>query len=72
MLHDFLFHFGDLVDRWAERSLARAEAWGEQSQPERLDAAAEMFRTGRRQPRRGPDGFREVAPEWPPAGPAED
>jgi DNA-binding PadR family transcriptional regulator len=66
MIHDFLFHFGDLVDRWAERSLARAEAWPDQDRRQRLDAARAVFATGRRSPRRGADAILDGNPEWPP------
>lgn len=66
MLHDFLFHFGDLVDRWAERSLAKVEAWPAQDRRQRLDAARDSFVAGRRSPRRGPDDLLATEPEWPP------
>lgn len=50
MVHDFLFNFADLVDRWAERSMARARRWPEQSAAEREQAALASFRLHRRKP----------------------
>jgi DNA-binding PadR family transcriptional regulator len=66
MVHDFLFSFGVLVDQWAERSLARAEAWPTQSRAERIEAAREVFVKGRRAPRRGTDTISDTVTEWPP------
>jgi PadR family transcriptional regulator AphA len=51
MIHDFLFSFGDLVDRWAERSLERMGKWDEQTPEERTRAAVERYLVGSRKRR---------------------
>lgn len=51
MMHDFLASFADLVDEWAERSLARMARWPQQDEAERTAAAIEVIR---RKPRRKP------------------
>jgi PadR family transcriptional regulator AphA len=51
MMHDFLSSFADLVDEWAERSLARMARWPQQDEAERTAAAIEVIR---RKPRRKP------------------
>lgn len=43
MMHDFLLHFGQLIDDWAERSLERMSHWPEQTQEERDAAGVEIF-----------------------------
>lgn len=51
MMHDFLASFADLVDEWAERSLARMSKWPEQDAAERTAAAIEVIR---KRPKRKP------------------
>lgn len=51
MMYDFLSSFADLVDEWAERSLARMARWPQQDEAERTAAAIEVIR---RKPRRKP------------------
>jgi DNA-binding PadR family transcriptional regulator len=55
MVHDFLYSFADLVDRWAERSLARAAKWPTESLEERERAALESFRVRSRRRRAPPN-----------------
>lgn len=53
IMHDFLSSFADLVDEWAERSLARIAKWPDQNEAERTAAAIEVIRKRpRRKPRR--------------------
>jgi PadR family transcriptional regulator AphA len=53
MMHDFLSSFADLVDEWAERSLARMAKWPDQDEQERTAAAIEIIRKKpKRKPRR--------------------
>lgn len=53
IMHDFLSSFADLVDEWAERSLARMAKWPDQNEAERTAAAIEVIRKRpRRKPRR--------------------
>lgn len=51
MMHDFLASFADLVDEWAERSLARMAKWPEQDDGERTAAAIEVIK---KKPKRKP------------------
>lgn len=51
IMHDFLSSFADLVDEWAERSLARVAKWPDQDESERTATAIEVIR---RKPRRKP------------------
>jgi PadR family transcriptional regulator AphA len=53
MVHDFLSGFGQLVGAWAERSLARINAWDGMSEAERGAAAIDSFRENAPPPRRG-------------------
>jgi DNA-binding PadR family transcriptional regulator len=43
MMHDFLLHFGQLLDDWAERSLERMSRWPAQTPQERKAEAVEIF-----------------------------
>lgn len=43
IMHDFLLHFGQLVDDWAERSLARVERWPAMTPEERHAEGVEIF-----------------------------
>jgi PadR family transcriptional regulator AphA len=43
IMHDFLLHFGQLVDDWAERSLERMDRWPAQTDDERRMEAVEIF-----------------------------
>lgn len=53
MMHDFLSSFADLVDEWADRSLARMADWAAQDEHERIAVAIEVIRKKpRRRPRR--------------------
>lgn len=51
MMHDFLASFADLVDEWAERSLARMAKWPDQDESERVTAAIEVIK---KKPKRKP------------------
>lgn len=43
MMHDFLTSFAELVDDWAERSLARMQEWPDQAGADRAAAALSVF-----------------------------
>jgi DNA-binding PadR family transcriptional regulator len=43
IMHDFLIHFGQLIDDWAERSLDRIEQWPAQTEDERRAEAVAIF-----------------------------
>jgi DNA-binding PadR family transcriptional regulator len=57
MVHDFLWSFALLVDAWAERSLARVDAWAGQTEAERIAAARDVYR------RRGPSRLQKPLPD---------
>ncbi len=44
MLHDFLWGYLDLIDKWAERSLKRIEKWEKMTPAERTAEAVEIYR----------------------------
>jgi PadR family transcriptional regulator, regulatory protein AphA len=44
MVHDFLFSYADLIDRWAERSMERMQQWPDQTPAQREAAALASFR----------------------------
>ena len=44
MLHDFLWSYAEFIDAWAERSLARIDAWNDESVAEQHRAALEAYR----------------------------
>jgi PadR family transcriptional regulator AphA len=50
IMHDFLLHFGMLIDDWADRSLERMKDWPNQTEEERQAAAVAVFDKSR--PRR--------------------
>jgi hypothetical protein len=52
IMHDFLFHFGALVDDWAERSLERIARWPEMTAEERVADGVNTFDSNRVEPRR--------------------
>lgn len=43
MLQDFLVHFGQLLEDWADRSLERVDSWPAQSEDERYETAVRIF-----------------------------
>ena len=51
MVHDFLYSFGELIDKWADRALARMARWDEQTPEERARAAVDMYIRGSRRKR---------------------
>jgi DNA-binding PadR family transcriptional regulator len=52
IMHDFLLHFGQLIEDWAERSLDRIEDWPHQSEDERKAIAVRIF--DRNRPKKKP------------------
>lgn len=52
MLHDFLLHFGQLIDDWAERSLERMDRWPQQTEEERQAEAVDIFDRNRSKKKR--------------------
>ena len=50
MVHEFLYGFADLVDRWAERSATRVAEWETESESRRVRAALDIFRVNTRGP----------------------
>lgn len=43
IMHDFLLHFGMLIDDWAERSLERMKDWPNQTEDERRAEGVKVF-----------------------------
>jgi len=57
VMHDFLLSFGQLVDDWAERNLARIERWPGMSEEERREEGVRIFDSVRpKEKSRLPDG----------------
>jgi DNA-binding PadR family transcriptional regulator len=52
IMHDFLLHFGILIDDWAERSLERMKHWPEMSEDERRAEGVAVF--DKHRPRKKP------------------
>jgi DNA-binding PadR family transcriptional regulator len=52
IMHDFLLHFGILIDDWAERSLERMKRWPEMTEDERRAEGVAIF--DRNRPRKKP------------------
>jgi PadR family transcriptional regulator AphA len=51
IMHDFLLHYGQLIEDWAERSLERVAHWPEKTQAERDAEAVRIFDENRRRHR---------------------
>ena len=47
IMHDFLLHFGMLIDDWADRSLERMKDWPAQTEDERRAAGVAVFDNNR-------------------------
>jgi DNA-binding PadR family transcriptional regulator len=52
IMHDFLLHYGQLIEDWAERSLARIAAWPEKTPAERQAEGVRIFDENRPRRRR--------------------
>jgi PadR family transcriptional regulator AphA len=52
IMHDFLLHFGQLIEDWAERSLDRMADWPHQTEEERRAIAVKIF--DRNRPKKKP------------------
>lgn len=52
IMHDFLLHYGQLIDDWAERAEQRLARWPEMTEEERHAEGVEIF--DRNRPRRKP------------------
>lgn len=52
IMHDFLLHFGILIDDWAERSLERMKGWPDMTEDERRAEAVAIF--DRNRPKKKP------------------